>query len=549
MNHGPQNQPDRIVTATGYQGVTTPFFLLYARRSENAAAEVLADEAFHRAYITYRRLRREHVVTTAELASLLRHANVTVGVNDSALAVLAERVNLGKPPPGPFQVAAGQPPIKGEDESVEFYVRPTSNEARYETANDGAIDYRQLNLVQNGYAGQLIAAMHPAREGRPGKDIHSRPLEAEAGGPCGVTAGEGVELAPNGREFRSLLDGRVVFDGATISMSTHYEIPGDVDFRVGNVDFVGTVQVRGSVLDGFTVRGREGVRIVGGVEGCTVESRKDIEIVGGVKGRGVARIVAGGSVKARYLDECIVEAGGDVEVGKEIINASIRATRRVLAPRATFVGGDVVAFQGVHLGTVGSALGVGSRIGAGINWTDEETLERLDKSIAERCERAEGFIRELAPFLGDKARQGRLTMAERALVSDLAAELSRLREETAVMLHDRDALSAKQRKGCVMRLNVATRAYPGVLVRFPNNRNYRVTEERRGPFAVTVDEYGRLNKNDSMVALPAKDPFEDGGPGSTGMTGVISVTLTPGSGAAPLLPTPDADSEGATPSG
>lgn len=501
-----EQQPDRIITAAGFQGHTIHFFMLYTRTSEKALAEVLADGEFLRAYLIYRRLNPNHVVTVAELAMLLRHARVQEGVSDDALAVVAEMVNNDRTFPGPVQVAFGLAPVRGDDESVEFHVRPTATEARYETAQDGAIDYRELNLVQNCFAGQLIATRHPAREGVPGRDIHGRPIAAVPGRERPVRAGAGVQLSANGREYRALIDGRVVFENDSISVATHYEVPGDVDFRVGNIDFVGTVAVRGAVLDGFSVRGKEGVRIGGGVEGCQISSDKDVEIKGGVKGRGAARIIAGGNIRARYLDECVVECGGDVEVDKEIVNASVRAGRRILGSRATFVGGDAVAFHGLHLGSVGSPLGVTSRVGAGINWTDEQTLAKLDRNLGSRVRRLESAVEALAPFLIDKKRQARLTVVERALVGDLVAELSRLRDDIVDLRREREDILSTKREGSVPRLNVVSRAYPGVLVRFPGNRNFRFTEERRGPVAITMSPEGVINKNDSIVPLPEYSP-------------------------------------------
>lgn len=502
----PDHAPDRIVTAPGHRGRSTHFYLLYTRTSEKAVAEVLADREFLGAYLRYTKVNPDHVVTRAELLGLLRNARVTVGIAEPALDIVAERVNAGQPFEGPVQVAEGRPPVRGDDEHVEFHARPTAKEARYETTQDGAIDYRTLNLVENCFAGQLIATRHAAREGRPGLDVHGRPIPATPGKPNPVRIGPGVALSDNGFEYRALGEGRVVYEEGVLSVSDEYTINGDVDFRVGHIDFVGRVEVKGSVLDGFNVRGKTGVRIHGGVEGSAIASDGDVEIVGGVKGRGMARIVAGGNVRARYLDECVVEAGGDVEAEREMVNASIRSCGRVLSPRATVVGGDIVGFRGVHVGTAGSPIGVASRIGAGINWTDEERLEKIDAGVAEREGRIADAADTLAPLLDDTARLSALTVAERALTADLVAELTRLREELTGLRRDRDEIQSTGRVGAVARLNVTSRAYAGVVVRFAGKRNYRFTEERRGPLAIELEPDGQLNRNAKMVDLPPLDP-------------------------------------------
>ena len=56
--------------------------------------------------------------------------------------------------------------------------------------------------------------------------------------------------------------------GETINVFPIYEVNGDVDYHTGNIDFVGTVVIRGNVLTGFRIRAAGDIRIVGGVEGA-----------------------------------------------------------------------------------------------------------------------------------------------------------------------------------------------------------------------------------------------------------------------------------------
>ena len=49
-----------------------------------------------------------------------------------------------------------------------------------------------------------------------------------------------------------------------------YEVNGDVDYNIGNIDFVGTVVIRGNILTGFRVKASGDIRVTGGIEGAEV---------------------------------------------------------------------------------------------------------------------------------------------------------------------------------------------------------------------------------------------------------------------------------------
>ena len=496
----------QIVNFPDAGGRTRSFFLLFSRHSENAIADVLADHAFLHAFIAYRRARANHVVTAAELSSLLRHASVTVGIDATALELLAELVNADRTPPGPFPVARGEAPTPGENGHIEFHVQPTVSEARFDTSQNGTIDYRELNLIENCFAGQLVATRHPPGEGRPGKDIHGRVINALPGIPAVLQPGTDVLADPGGAEFTAARAGRLEMRNGQLHVTQEYEVPGDVDYRVGNIDFVGRVTVRGGVLDGFRVSGRLGVTIAGLCGACEIASETgDVNLPGGVKGRGAAVIRCGGGVKARYLDECLVEAGGDVVVDRELLNCAVHTTGRLLMPAGSVVGGEVVALRGATVGTAGSPLGVATRISVGVNWTDEATLQRIDAARADAAARAKTAQNLLEPFLADAAGIARLSVEEKNQISDLVAELAHLRGELAGLIEERNAILNKKPEAFIAILNVRQLIHAEVLLQFPS-MPYRVREDTRGPISFSRPDLRSGVKMGPLLGLPDLPP-------------------------------------------
>ena len=77
------------------------------------------------------------------------------------------------------------------------------------------------------------------------------------------------------------LDGQLVENNNKIIVDPTIEIKGDVDLSTGNIDFNGSVLIKGSVQAGFAVRADGDVEIRGTISGGNVEA-KNIIVFGGI---------------------------------------------------------------------------------------------------------------------------------------------------------------------------------------------------------------------------------------------------------------------------
>ena len=67
--------------------------------------------------------------------------------------------------------------------------------------------------------------------------------------------GKNVVCNPEMTIMYAAIDGLFTLTGGeTINVFPIYEVNGDVDYHTGNIDFVGTVVIRGNVLTGFRIR-------------------------------------------------------------------------------------------------------------------------------------------------------------------------------------------------------------------------------------------------------------------------------------------------------
>ncbi len=158
-------------------------------------------------------------LTASYLSDLLSSFSVIYGVNYTNLTFYAALQNSATPFDGYFQVARGTQPHKGEDGYIEFHVQPSAAVPRYDLNDNGGIDFKQLNLIENCFAGQRVASIVPPGPGRPGFDVFNNVIQPEPGTPARIRPGPGVIISSTGRDFNSDIEGRLIFDAGIISIS------------------------------------------------------------------------------------------------------------------------------------------------------------------------------------------------------------------------------------------------------------------------------------------------------------------------------------------
>ena len=480
---GEPNQTD--MTVAGYQGAPVPMRTLYYDRTSDREAHLVVTPDNMRVYLKL--IPGEHFsgVTRESVVALIAGSGVVNGLVEPGIALFINTQNSAAPFKGFCQVAVGTPMRKGENGSIEFHVQPTSLEPRYDESDSGNIDFKQLNLIENCFAGQRVATILPPGPGRPGKDVFGGAIPPVPGEPTGVQPGPGIVMSPNGRDFTSEIEGRPVFEDGVLSVSPMLEISRDIDYSVGNVDFVGKVLVRGSLLDGFYINAKRGVELQGEVGAGRITSEGDVKITGGIKGKNAA-IITCRNLTAHYIDDAVVEASGSVTATKEIINSSVKALGRVSVTGGAIIGGEVCGFQGVEAETVGSDMGVSTWVMAGLNWTEENRKDEIRAQVAEYLDRVQSGKVLLEPLFADKEVTARLGSEQKSMLSDLISELRDLRESLEELLGERASIDGRTQVGMVNQINVRRMLYMGVSTRF-SRVDAQVHDGVKGPISLTQD--------------------------------------------------------------
>ncbi len=167
---------------------------------------------------------------------------------------------------------------------------------------DGSVDYWSIKMVEMVTEGQVIAVYHKAIQGRDGMDLRGKPVLAKRGRDLVPLRGKGFERSEDGVTYTSLMDGKIDMSGERIVILPVYEINGDVDLSIGNIDFRGDVIVHGSLCSGVTVKATGTVTVDGIVEGANIEAGKDVVLRSGVMGASRASITSKAISQRNFLN-------------------------------------------------------------------------------------------------------------------------------------------------------------------------------------------------------------------------------------------------------
>jgi uncharacterized protein (DUF342 family) len=296
----------------------------------------------------------------------------------------------------PVLVAEGTRAKNGADARVVLNFETEENKVNLKE-QDGKVDFKELNIVQNVVEGQVLAKKIPAEKGQPGRTVTGKLLPAKDGKDTKIQIGKNVRLSEDGRTAIAELNGQVFLHNDKIQVEEVYVVNGNVNLKTGNITFLGGVVVKGSVDDGFSVKASGNIEVMGSVGKCLLDAEGDIIVHQGVAGKHEGTIRAGGNLWSKFIENVTVEVGGLVIVSDGIINSDVFANRKVICrgKRASIVGGRVRAAEEIDAKTLGSVAGMETTLEVGYDPKSKQKLSDLKQKRDEYQEEMESIKRDL----------------------------------------------------------------------------------------------------------------------------------------------------------
>ena len=129
-------------------------------------------------------------------------------------------------------------------------------------------------------------------------------------------------IGPDGT-VRSPCDGILATDRKRLRVTPVFDVPASVDFSTGNIDFAGSVHVRGDVRDRFRLDIGENLIVDGVIEAASVRCKGGLHARTGMAARGLGRILVREDVEAGYLNAVSGAVEGSLTVHREVRNCTL----------------------------------------------------------------------------------------------------------------------------------------------------------------------------------------------------------------------------------
>ncbi len=364
----------------------------------------------------------------------------------------------------PIVIAQGQPPRQGSDAKITYHFN-TDLHAKPQMKEDGSVDYFHLDLICPCHQGDVLATLTPADFGDPGQNIYgdiSKPRQVKV---QSLHFGKNVSISEDKLTLTAECDGHVIRkDGKKVIVSNVLTL-ANVDVSSGNIEFDGSVDVKGDVAANFSIKAAGNVQVHGNVEGAEIEADGDVILERGMNGMGKGKIVSGGRVVTKFLENASVSAAGSI-TAEAVIHSNLESgTEVVVSGRKGFIsGGHVVATEGVTAKTLGSEMGSDTLIEVGVDPILKNKLRDLQKNITS-SKKTLDTINPQIEMLSEKMKKGvKLTPEQLKYLQQILLINKKL---TAQMQEDMVTVTELQDKLMEITkawVKVEDVAYPGTII-------------------------------------------------------------------------------------
>lgn len=414
------------------------------------------------------------MMTRDELAAFLKQYNVREGILQEAFDDFVIKAAAGQQQVDVL-LAAGTAPLPGADGHIALSVAGSSTVLRSEEIVTD-LDMHIVQTFINVLAGDEIGRIIPPEPGTPGRSVMGLPIPSHPGRPLKVKVGKNIRTEENGSLLIAAATGRFCQSPDEISVEEEYVVKGDVNFRVGTIDFKGVVEVRGDVLDNFDITASKGLTVSGNIGVCSIVSDGDITFCG-MDGQDKGTIVCGGTLRANFIHDVDVECAGDVIVGVEIHNCRVRTLGRLVVDKGAISGSTCIARGGIEARKLGSASSQHTILQSGVDYHDVEMLEKLFAALADNQE---------------KAKQ-----------SSSLTEIAELRKTSAALTDSIMAIRGKVDPGANAKINTKAVLYENVQLTV-GSVTETVSEQKDGPLSIIENSIEGGLRFLSMTSLDVK---------------------------------------------
>lgn len=274
-------------------------------------------------------------------------------------------------------IGSGIEPEKGADAVITYYESPVKKPVIRE---DGRADYFDMNFICEVEKDQWLGEKIPATEGESGINVYGEIVQALAGKDASLRFDPNSVYESEEDDhivLRARHNGVLDIEDGVVKLLQHLTINGDVGIETGNLDFKGSILLKGTVSPGYRVRALGDISIEGntGVTGAElIESISgDVNIRGGIFGNHTMVVRAGKNIYAKHANDVTLEAMEDIFISNYVMGSHLTAQNVYLDEhRGKIIGGETFVTQTIRTAFSGNP---------------HERITRLTVVVPDRAER------------------------------------------------------------------------------------------------------------------------------------------------------------------
>ncbi len=408
----------------------------------------------------------------------LQEKKIVYGIDEEA-------IRKGLEGESDFIAARGKPQENGRDAEIKrnFSLQEKGKPAKMQYDK---VDYKNLNLFVIARKGQVLVERIPHTSGTPGMTVFGNEVKPRAGKMRPLPAGKNTEVKDE-NFLIAVMDGQIVDNGSKINIDPQLSIKDDVGVGTGDIDFVGAVEINGSVQAGFKVKATGDISVKGMVNGGTVTGR-NVYVAGGVQGMNRGTITAEEDVRVGFAENATIEAGNAIFIDDVALHSELRAGRllAVEGKRGLIAGGYVAAGKEIRAKTIGNQAYTATKVVVGVN-------PMIQRKYQETCRSYAAAKKQLAQLTKTLNTLGKVDLTK--LPPHRAAQISELTraqfplaaqvEREEKLIRELEDQIAQMKEG---RVRVSDKIYPGTKIVINSVMKNVQAEEQHCTMTVVDDQ-------------------------------------------------------------
>ncbi|TDT71806.1 hypothetical protein EV215_0490 [Hypnocyclicus thermotrophus] len=429
--------------------------------------------------------KRGNMPEYTHILELIKQKGIIFGIRKNAIKTILENKIFEKR----VVLAKGRAPIQGKNARLLFHY---DRDKKLKVDKNNNVDFKNLNWIKNVKKDDIIVEKLSMIPGKDGINIFGKPLPTKAVKDIKLPKGKNTYISKDGMKLCASIDGQIIEEQNKISVMPILTINGDIDYSTGNIEFIGTVLIKGNVLTGFTVKASEDIIVEGLVEDAILEAERDVIVQKGIVANeeGEGNIKVGRDLRAKYIQNMKVKCFGKVIIDDYILLSDIEAKEEieVISGKGRIIGGKVKSQKGITANIVGGKFETHTYLEIGVFSEIYQKEKEFDKKLLELEAKKDRLEFRKKEFM---QKSPVVRAALKTKEKEIRIQLKELKKEYNKLLKNKENLIQEYSDLGNAKVQVLQTLNPGVLIKL--GKHIYLNKEQKLHTVLSIDrETGEL---------------------------------------------------------